>query len=104
MSRYRVVVTATARAHVQAVVRWCAENDRGVPETFLDELDAAVARIGELPLSGHLYQPSPVEGVYRVLLRRSGYHVYYTVDEDAGDVIVRAVWYAARGSGPTLGE
>ena len=102
MNRFRVVVTATAQAHVRAVVRWCVENDRGVPETFLSELDTVIERIGEHPRSGHVYQQSPIEGMYRVLLRRSSYHVYFTIDDDVGDVIVRAVWYAGRGSGPRL--
>lgn len=102
MSRFRVVVTTTARAHVRAVVRWSVENDRGIPEIFLAELDSALARIGEQPYSGQLYQRSPIEGVYRVLLRRSGYHAYFTVDAEVGDVVVRAIWYAGRGAGPTL--
>lgn len=91
MSRLRVVITATAQAHVRAVVRWCVKNDRSVPETVLVELDGVIARIGEHPHSGHLYLQSPIDGVYRVLLRRSGYHVYFTVDENVGDVVVRAV-------------
>ena len=82
------------------MVRWCIEHDRGVPETFLGEVDAAIQRIGEHPYSGHAYQQSPIEGMYRVLLKRSGYHMYFTVDAD--DVVVRAVWYAGRGTGPTF--
>jgi plasmid stabilization system protein ParE len=100
MSRFRVVVTATAQSHIRAVVRWCVENDRGMPETFLSELDTVIERIGEIPRSGHIYQQSPIEDVFRILLRRSAYHVYFTIDDEAGDVIVRAVWYAGRGTGP----
>jgi len=103
MSRFRVVVTATARAHVRAVVRWCVEHDRGVPETFLAELESAIDRLSEVPHSGHRYLQSPIAGVYRLLLRRSGYHVYYTIDADVSEVLVRAVWYTGRGSGPPLG-
>lgn len=102
MSPFRVVVTTTAHAHVRAVVRGSVEIDRGIPETFLAELDSALARIGEQPYSGHPYRRSSIEGVYRVLLRRSGCHAYFTVDAEAGDVVVRAVCCPGRGAGPAL--
>ncbi len=84
-------------------MRWCVENDRGVPDVFLAEVEAAIERLSELPYSGHLYEKSPIDAVRRVLLRRSGYHLYYTTDADVSDVVVRAVWYAGRGAGPVLG-
>lgn len=41
--------------------------------------------------------------VRRILLHNSRYHVYYTADSDRREVMVRAVWHAARGQGPELG-
>ena len=35
-----------------------------------------------------------------MLLRSTGYHVYYTVRDEA--VVVLAVWNASRGAGPDL--
>ena len=40
--------------------------------------------------------------VRRVLLPKTGTHVYYSVDEDADLVTVVAVWGAPKGRGPKL--
>ena len=103
MKRYRVEYAARAEAQVVAVSRWWAENRRDSPTLFTEELAAVFEGLLETsPLSGAPFPASRPRDVRRVLLGRSRYHVYYTVDQDAGRVIVRAVWHAARGRGPRL--
>ena len=42
------------------------------------------------------------EGVRRLLLSRTGYHLYYQVNADLGQVEVLALWRARRGQEPAL--
>ena len=36
----------------------------------------------------------------RLLLPRTGHHIYFTIDEPASLVRVHAIWHASRGHGP----
>jgi plasmid stabilization system protein ParE len=36
----------------------------------------------------------------RLLLTETQYHIYFDVDEDAGEVLVVAIWHASRGRPP----
>jgi hypothetical protein len=67
---------------------------------FIEELEHALQIITALPGAGTLYAQSPVPGIRRVYLRRVAAHLYYTFDE--AEVIVRALWGARRGRGPTI--
>jgi plasmid stabilization system protein ParE len=69
---------------------------------FMEELAAAVEKLFFAPSTGTPYQGSPLPGVRRVLLPRTRYHVYYTVDAAADLVRVHALWHTARGQGPEL--
>ena len=102
MNRYRVEDSARAREQARAVARWWAENRRDAPSLFTDELAAAFERLATLPSSGVPYRSARQKDVRRLLLERSRYHVYYSVDEQAARVVVRAIWHAARGRDPRL--
>ncbi len=103
MTRYRVVVAASAARHLKAIRAWSLSKTGDEPGLLLAELETAFERLRTLPHSGSLYTQSSIVGVRRVRLRHSRYHVYYTVDDEAHQVLVRAVWYQRRGAGPTLG-
>jgi plasmid stabilization system protein ParE len=74
------------------------------PGLFSDEFTRAVERLKSMPGSGAVFDSMSVRGARRILLPRCGYHVYYTLDSKKREVLVRAVWHSARGSGPELGE
>ena len=101
MTPYRVHVTATAQEQIQAVWKWWLRERPAAPELFQSELRRALERLATMPRSGTLYPNPAVSGVRRLLLCRSGYHVYYTADSETRLVVVRAVWHVARGRGPT---
>ena len=102
MTPYEVVVTARAEEQVRTIRAWWAAERAGAPGVFTEELAASFERIATLPRSGSPYPVPTPAGVRRVLLRRSRYHVYYTIDDPARRVVVRAVWHTSRGSGPEL--
>jgi plasmid stabilization system protein ParE len=95
----RVRFTATAQQHVRREKTWWLEN-RTHTEIFAAELEAALRIVARLPGAGTLYPGSPIAGVRRVYLTKVACHLYYTFDDD--EVVVRALWGARRGHGPTI--
>lgn len=99
---FRVQITAEARSQLTAIDDWWAANRPKAPGLVLRELDRAIALLATTPGAGKLYQEAGSAAHRRLLLRRSGFHVYYVVDESARVVVVTAVWNGVRGHGPTL--
>lgn len=102
MRRFRILISATARRQLREIAGWWKENRPAEPDLFLDQLEASLQRLSTLPGSGSPYLLECPANLRRVLLPRCPYHLYYTVDEDAGTVTIRAVWHTARGHGPPL--
>lgn len=92
--------TATAERHVDEIHRWWVENRTASPGLFRAELSAQLNRLARAPAAGAIY--AAYRGrfeVRRVILRRSGFHLYYTISTEASELVVRAVWHAMRGHG-----
>lgn len=102
MTRYRVAVVERAEVQLRTIDAWWRTHRTVAPELFVEELAAAFERIADVPFSGSPYALAKPVGVRRTVLRRTRYHVYYTVDESARLVVVRAVWHMSRGHGPPL--
>jgi plasmid stabilization system protein ParE len=89
-----------AQSHAATIAAWWRANRAGAPRLFSDELSAAVALLAATPRVGKVYERA--SGTRRILIGRSGYHVYWQFDEAAGTVSIIAVWHSARGRGPVL--
>ena len=98
MRPYEVDFAEVARRHVRTIAAWWSRNRLAAPVLFSQELDAAIDRIARDPPRGGEYHPGPhggpraPTGTRRVLLRRARYHLYYTVDDSARRILIRAVW------------
>lgn len=94
----RVEISPSALEQIAEIEAWWAEHRPRAPGLFSDELGAAIERLADFPLAGVTYDRYP--GVRRLLLRRSGYHLYTSV---RGDVVrVVAVWSATSSGRPRL--
>ena len=95
-------VSARAKQKIRAEDEWWRAERRDAPELFKQELAAAFDRILVAPKSRK--QHGQIAGVpfWRVLMTRTEQHVYYTVDDDAAEVIIETVWGARRKRGPKL--
>ncbi len=102
MGGWTVLFTATASEHVKAIRDWWVANRVTAPTLFIDELLGAEERLSQFPGTESPFGSASVAGLRRVILPRCRYHVYYTVHPIRREVIVRAVWHAARGEGPQL--
>ena len=95
-----VVTPDRVETQIEAIDFWWRENRPAAPRLFVEELAACFDLLGCLPHVGRPYAHHEVRGLRRLLLRSTGYHVYYVVRGDV--VIVVAVWNALRGAGPDL--
>lgn len=102
MTGYTVEFAAVAERHARLIAAWWDANRPAAPDLFLDELAGAIEQISHAPMSGSPYSAPRLAGIRRLLLRRTGYHVYYSVAEGTRTVTVRAIWHAARGRAPRL--
>jgi plasmid stabilization system protein ParE len=99
---YSVQFTAVAVRHLRTIDEWWEANRLGAPRLFARELTEAVQQVMDAPHSGSPYDAPRPAGARRLLLRRTGYHVYFTVDDARSLVTIRAIWHTARGRPPRL--
>jgi plasmid stabilization system protein ParE len=102
VSRHRVDFAAAARRHVTTIAAWWGKNRPKAPMLFWQELDAAVEQLAGDPQSGSVYREVSRTDIHRLVLPKTRYHVYYSIDEAARIVLIRAVWHTSRGRGPRL--
>ena len=67
---------------------------------FLDELAALERQLRTAPEVGAIYVERNERTVRRVLLPKTGTHVYYTLDTNRDLLTILAVWGAKRGHAP----
>ncbi len=99
----KLEVAPQANAQIETIGAWWRVNREAAPELFAHELANALETLTARPRSGVVYTKRRGATIRRLLLPRTHYHVYFSYEEEADLVEVRAVWHAARGAGPTLG-
>lgn len=93
---WRVRATDRAAEHIRRISAWWRENRLAAIDLFDEELHAAMERLASTPGSGAPHHSEAVPGLRRILLPRSRYHAYYTVDVERREVLVRAIWHTSR--------
>ena len=81
--------------------RWASEHLLDV-NPLVGEITRATDLLRDMPELGVVYGRDSFRRVVRRLLLRSGWHVYYTYQRDRSRIVVVAIWFATRGSGPPL--
>ena len=81
--------------------RWASEHVLD-DNPLLGEISRASDLLRDMPELGVLYVRDSFRRPIRRLLLRSGWHLYYTYERDRSRIVVVAVWFASRGSGPPL--
>jgi plasmid stabilization system protein ParE len=95
-------ISGRARARIRQQDEWWRNHRSDAPELFKQELATAFARILRAPKVRQQYGQMEGETVRRLLMPKTEQHVYYTVDDPAGEVMIETVWGARRGRGPKL--
>lgn len=78
---------------------WLANRDKA-PYLFDEELADALQMITESPNAGQRVALATGRSVYRTLMRKTAFHVYYELVD--GEVHVLALWGARRADRPLL--
>lgn len=84
-----VVFTRSASRDVEEADAWWRENRSSAPDLFLQELERMVATLALVPNLGAVAVNTRLPGVRRVLLRRTGYLLYYRPRESLEIIEVR---------------
>ena len=95
-----VVFQRRAIREIEEVDEWWRANRPSAPDLFIIELERMLGAVALMPTLGAPARNERAQGVRRVLLRRTRYHVYYRVRGDTLEVL--ATWHAVRGTGPGL--
>jgi plasmid stabilization system protein ParE len=97
----KIHFTPEARDHAKTVATWWRENGI-VPDLFERELAEAQESVLAMPTMGVVYRKVRGRIIHRLLMPKTQQHFYYSVDEDAGVILVHMIWGARRGRGPKL--
>jgi plasmid stabilization system protein ParE len=95
-------VAPRAEGHIRRISAWWREHRPAAPRLFALEVADALELLATMPTLGVYYAQRRGQTIRRLLLPRSRYHIYFTYDEAADVLEVRAVWHATRGRGPSL--
>ncbi len=98
----KIQISKRARRQIEKIGRWWIENRPSAPTMFLDELFEAEQQLRANPEIGIVYARHRTGDVRRLLLPRSGYHLYYRYQRARDLVMVLTVWGAERERTPTL--
>lgn len=96
----KVLISARAQREFDRCDRWWREN-RDARALLTQEMLDVLDRLASEPDLGTLYEAARFDSpVRRVLLPKTGHHVYHSRVGDT--VTIVAIWGARRGRGPRL--
>jgi hypothetical protein len=96
----RVRFTPEARDAARAKKAWWELNRDKAPDLFRQELAAVVAQLRVAPTEAQPYTVDRGRIIWRVMMPKTRNHVYYRVDQSAGEVEIVSVWNAVSGDEP----
>jgi len=97
----KIQIGARPRAQVERERNWWREN-RDHPEVFDQEYEAALRWLLAMPQKGSQWPTTRRPHLLRVLLPKTGNHIYYTIERDETVVAIHSLWGARRRRAPRL--
>jgi plasmid stabilization system protein ParE len=97
----KIEIGRRARIQVQRASDWWHEN-ADYPLYFDQEFEAALLRLLRTPRAGSPYPTSKRPHLMRLLLLKTEYHIYYSLEQDETRVVIHSVWGARRARTPKL--
>jgi plasmid stabilization system protein ParE len=97
----RLRLTPRALTEAKRVQTWWRTERPKAPSLFEEELESTLARALDAPRLGVVYDRAALDvTVYRLLMPKTGHHVFYAVHGD--ELVVLSVWGAVKKAGPRL--
>jgi len=101
-ARFVVKPTLRAAAEIREAGAWWRSNRPAAPDAFAEDLERSFELIAAQPGIGAQARNPDRESVRRLYLSRTGYHLYYQINAEAGRVEVLALWHSRRGRNPAV--
>ena len=98
----KVVFTPEAEEQAAYCDAWWRKSRPATPGLFARELAETKALILGVPNIGTVYSRVDGQPVFRVLMRKTGHHVYYAIEPSFDRISVYSVWGARKARGPAL--
>jgi ParE toxin of type II toxin-antitoxin system, parDE len=98
----KIQIGRRARHQVERASSWWHANRPSSPLIFDDEFEHALELLLVSPSSGVPYPTRRRPTLRRLLLPKSGYHVYFSLERRETLTVIHAVWGARRGRSPRL--
>ena len=98
----KVRFTRRASLRAERADKWWRQNRPTSPDLFSRELAEAVQHLETVTSAGTPHPTPRRPGLKRLLLGKTGCHLYFEVDESKHQVRVLILWGAPRGSEPKL--
>ena len=98
----KFVFTPEAEQQADECDTWWRVNRKATAGLFASELATLKALLLVSPNVGSVYALLDGQPVRRVLMKKTGNHLYYVVDSEHDQIIVHSVWGASKEHGPEL--
>jgi hypothetical protein len=99
----RVRFTPEARLAVGEKRAWWELHREKAPRLFVEELGAIVGKLRDgADAERQQYAVRGRRVVWRILMPKTRHHVYYRLDDAAGEIEIVLVWNAVAGVGPAV--
>jgi plasmid stabilization system protein ParE len=96
--KWTIVWTARADSEAARAVVWWAKNRPAAPRLLRLEIAEAIDLVRGSPMMGAVHKP----GVRRLVLEQTRYLIFYSLDVEAAEIRIHAVWSSLRGKAPRL--
>ena len=96
-----VVLLDEAQRRFEAEDEWWRAH-RDAKELCIEEFAQTLEQLSSMPARGQRYRLTRGKLIQRVLMKKSGCHVYYFHDRERDRIEVHSIWGARRERGPEL--
>jgi len=97
----KIVLLDEARRRFEAEDEWWREH-RDAEELFVEEFERTLEQLSSMPGIGQRYRYMRGKMIQRVLMKKTGCHVYYFHDREHDLIEVHTIWGSRRERGPKL--
>lgn len=97
----QIVLLDEAQRRFEAEDDWWREH-RDAAELFVDEFEQILELLSAMPGAGRRYRLVHGKLIQRVLMKKTGCHVYYFHDRERDLIEIHSIWGARKERGPRL--
>jgi len=99
----RVRFTPEARLAVREKRTWWEQHREKAPRLFVQELAGVVAKLRDgADEERQQYAARGGRVIWRILMPKTRHHIYYRLEDAAGEVEILLLWNAVAGTTPDL--